>query len=252
MGDAGVEIIRFRKKVYVPVAYVSILLCAEISPVEGRNRLRGEIVGAAAKALCRPLIDGLRASILRSGPNTHTALVVPEPSVPLPDALLLQHRHRLLLSHLPGLDLSINQAAGNRIAETVGEVAVELRETWLENKRVRDKKYIKGATEYFSANLAHLLNLVQVTNAKDLPYVWEALSRASKNQQLLVLQRAFETAAADMGLHAPTIATPSLLKLVLALGFRMESRDDLTMGLHPFVLGQHKATLRIFLRGQAD
>ena len=55
-----------------------------------------------------------------------------------------------------------------------------------------------------------------------------------------------------MGLRAPTIATPSLLKLVLALGFRMESRDDLTTGLHPFVLGQHTATVRKFLRGQAD
>ena len=84
------------------------------------------------------------------------------------------------------------------------------------------------------------------------PPVWEALVRASKHQPLLVLQRAFDTAAEDMGLRAPTITTPYLLKLVLALGFRMESRDDLTMGLHPFVLGQHKATLRIFLRGQAD
>ena len=55
-----------------------------------------------------------------------------------------------------------------------------------------------------------------------------------------------------MGLRAPTIATLSLLKLVLALGFRMESRDDLTTGLHPFVLGQHTATVRKFLRGQAD
>ena len=55
-----------------------------------------------------------------------------------------------------------------------------------------------------------------------------------------------------MGLRAPTIATPSLLKLVLALGFRMESRDDLTTRLHPFVLGQHTATVRKFLRGQAD
>ena len=32
----------------------------------------------------------------------------------------------------------------------------------------------------------------------------------------------------------------------------MESRDDLTTGLHPFVLGQHTATVRKFLRGQAD
>ena len=98
----------------------------------------------------------------------------------------------------------------------------------------------------------HLLKLVRVTDSKDLPPVWEALSRASKHQQLLVLQRAFDAAAEDMGLRTPTIATPSLLKLVLVLGFWMESRDNLTTGLHPFVLGQHTATVRKFLCGQAD
>ena len=67
-----------------------------------------------------------------------------------------------------------------------------------------------------------------------------------------MLQRAFDTAAEDMGLRAPTIATPSLLNLVLALGFRMDSRDNLTTGLHPFVLGQHTATVHKFLRRQAD
>ena len=67
-----------------------------------------------------------------------------------------------------------------------------------------------------------------------------------------MLQWAFDRTAEDMGLRPPTIATPSLLKLVLALGFRMESRDDLTTGLHPFVLGQHTATVRKFLCGQAD
>ena len=80
----------------------------------------------------------------------------------LPNALLLEHWHRLLLGHLPGLDPRINRAAGTRIAETVGEVAVELRETRLENKRVREGKERKGAAEYFGANLAHLLNLYQV------------------------------------------------------------------------------------------
>ena len=64
-----------------------------------------------------------------------------------------------------------------------------------------------------------------------------------------MLQRAFNTVAEYMGLCAPTIVTPSLLKLVLTLGFQMESRDDLTMGLHPFVLGQHTVTVRKFLRG---
>ena len=32
----------------------------------------------------------------------------------------------------------------------------------------------------------------------------------------------------------------------------MESRDNLTTGLHPFVLGQHMATVCKFLCGQAD
>ena len=93
--------------------------------------------------------------------------MVPEPLAPLPAALLLQHRHWLLLSHLPRLDPSINRAAGTHINETFGEVAVELREMRLENKPVREKKKRKGAAEYFGANLAHLLNLVQVTDVKE-------------------------------------------------------------------------------------
>ena len=100
--------------------------------------------------------------------------------------------------------------------------------------------------------MAHLINLVHVTNANYLPPIWEALARASKHQQLLVLQQVFNTAAEDMGIWAPTIATPYLLKLVLALGFSMESRDDLTTGLHCFVLRQHTATFRKFLRGQVE
>ena len=71
---------------------------------------------------------------------------------------------------------------------------------------------------------------------KYLPPVWEALTRYTKYQQLLVLQRAFYTATEEMGLRAPTIVTPSLLKLVLALGSSMDSRDELTTRLHPFVL----------------
>ena len=53
----------------------------------------------------------------------------------------------MLLSHLPGLDPSINRAAGTRIAKTVGEVAMEPRETQLEIKRVHEKKEHKGAAE---------------------------------------------------------------------------------------------------------
>ena len=96
------------------------------------------------------------------------------------------------------------------------------------------------------------MNLFQVTNSKYLSPVWDVLARASKHQQLLVLQRSFNTTAEDMGLRATTIVTPSLLKLVFALGFRMDSQNSLTTGLHPFFLGQPIATVRKFLHGQAD
>ena len=56
-GDAGVEIIRCCKTVYVPAPYVGILLSADLSPVEAWNHLRGAIVDAAAKAACRSIID---------------------------------------------------------------------------------------------------------------------------------------------------------------------------------------------------
>ena len=48
-GDAGVEIIRCRKTVYVPVSYVGLLLGADLTPEEFWNRLWGSIVYAAAE-----------------------------------------------------------------------------------------------------------------------------------------------------------------------------------------------------------
>ena len=130
-GDAGVESVRCRKTVYVPAPYVGLLLSGNLTPVEAQQRLRGAIVDAAAKDTCRPIVDWLRAALMRSGPDALSALRVLDPSAPLPNTLLMEHRHRLLLGQLPGLEPSIHRAAGTRIAETVGEVAVELRETRL-------------------------------------------------------------------------------------------------------------------------
>ena len=100
-GGTGVESILCRKIVYVPAPYVGLLLSSDLTPVEAWQRLRGAIVDAAAEEACRPIIDWLRASLVRSGQNALSMLRVPEPLAPLPDTLLLQHRHWLLLSHLP-------------------------------------------------------------------------------------------------------------------------------------------------------
>ena len=84
------------------------------------------------------------------------------------------------------------------------------------------------------------------------PPVWEALTRASKHQQLLVLQRAFDAAAEDNLVERRKCFNRDGIAMVGARGFGMESRDNLTTGLHPFVLGKHTATVHKFLCGQAD
>ena len=70
-GDAGVEIICCCKTVYVPAPYVGLLLSEDLSPVEAWNRLRGEIVDAAAEAACWPIIDWLRAAIISDPAPIH-------------------------------------------------------------------------------------------------------------------------------------------------------------------------------------
>ena len=89
--------------------------------------------------------------------------------------------------------------------------------------------------------MPHLLRLTQVEEVVRLNAVLAELTTTSKLQQLLVLQRALNKAAADLSLRAPTVATPELLKMALGLDFYLTSKDDLSLGLHAFTLGQHTA-----------
>ena len=71
--------------------------------------------------------------------------------------------------------------------------------------------------------MPHLLRLTQVEEVVSLNAVWAELTTASKSQQLLVLQRAFNKAAAD-----------------------------LSLGLHAFTLGQHTAARQKLLKTRVD
>ena len=110
----------------------------------------------------------------------------------------------------------------------------------------------KGPKEFFGTNLPHLLRLTQVEEVVRLNAVWDELTTASKSQQLLVLRRALNKAAADLSLCAPTVATPALLKMVLGMDFCLTSKDDFSSGLHAFTLGQHTAARRKLLKTRAD
>ena len=82
--------------------------------------------------------------------------------------------------------------------------------------------------------------------------MWAELTTASKLQKLLVLQRVLNKAATDLSLRAPTVATPTLLKIVLGMDLCLASKYNLSSGLHAFTLGQQTAARRKLLKTRTD
>ena len=68
----------------------------------------------------------------------------------------------------------------------------------------------------------------------------------------MTLQSALDYNSQRLSVQAPIVATPGLLKLTLALGFRLEHRDELGSGFHQFRLGEHTSAARKLLKSEAD
>ena len=59
-----------------------------------------------------------------------------------------------------------------------------------------------------------------------------------------MLQDALDGAVALLSAHVSIIATPALLKVLLGLQLCMEDREDLTMGVQLFTIGQNTITVQ--------
>ena len=60
-----------------------------------------------------------------------------------------------------------------------------------------------------------------------------------KRQHLTTLDRAQKKTACPLSVRAPIVAKTDIIKLILALGFQLDHRDDLDTSLHHFGLFQH-------------
>ena len=81
--------------------------------------------------------------------------------------------------------------------------------------------------------------------------MWKELSGPLNRQHLTMLQRALEDTAWRLRIHAPIVATPGMIKITLELGFYLEHRDGLGLGLHQFRIIQHTSDARKVLNTQA-
>ena len=70
------------------------------------------------------------------------------------------------------------------------------------------------------------------------------MAMAKKQHQLTVLQISLDNTLLSLRIHAPMVASPALLRILVSLTFRLENKYDLTTSLHPFVIGHHTDAMR--------
>ena len=64
------------------------------------------------------------------------------------------------------------------------------------------------------------------------------MTRDTKSQQLVMLQDAIDGAAASLSSRVDIVETQEILKCLFGLQIHTKDREDLTMGVSQFILGQ--------------
>ena len=121
----------------------------------------------------------------------------------------------------------------------IREVAVEIRRDKEAKALARQAVEEKGVPDLLGSNLTYLLLLRQVAAHEDLSTMWKELLGSPKCQHMMTLQKAFDNTAQRLSIRAPIGVPTGMLNLNLALGLRLEHRNDLGSGLHQLGLGQH-------------
>ena len=85
-------------------------------------------------------MEWLQVNLVKSEPKSLSHLLTAEPTGPLTDAVLLNHRHAVLIRDLPGLDPSVSQATGSMIVSNTRDLVTKQRVTQLKAETLRRRK----------------------------------------------------------------------------------------------------------------
>lgn len=236
-GEAGTELIKVRRTCFVPPKYVPLFLGSPLTPRQAWERVRGQIVVENQEASCAALIKYIQAALTRSGVDAPPTLALSEPpSAPLADAMLLDHRRRILEEDFPALCDTHVQNQQNQIADRLGELVQESRTARAQDKAEKEQAKTKDPIELLGeVGVQKLLRWCQVMTTVELPGVWKELAKAKKSQQLAVLQWAVDKVKEDLGeSELQFLVSPSMLDIVKNLRFTMTTPNHVATGLQPF------------------
>jgi hypothetical protein len=235
--EAGTDLIRTRRAMYVPPRYISLFLDADLSPRAGYETFAAAATSNNDVVNCAPLLQWLRLALTRDGAATASVLVQPIPTVPLADAQLIQHRWDLVTRDLPVLDPTQVQHSAQHIAASIGALAHEQRVARLDDARRRLADKTKSPTAHFGTAVRAILRLCHSANESGLPLLYQDLAKTPKRQELGVIKAAIDDTAAHLGVHSSLVVSPNLGKQIATLNWKMSNPEDLSTGIHPFSVG---------------
>ncbi len=238
--DAGTQVVRCRRSIYCPPKYVPMMM-DPISPREAWRTLRAQIVTDGHEVKCRALIEWLQVAMLATDANNrHSPLEVQHPAAPVADAILLEHRHQILLQDFPHLAQNQHAVQQNQIATQVGHLATVIQQENVAAAQRRQDEKVKSISSLVGdAGVIRLLRWCQKNEATLLPPIWSTLANTTKGQQILAFQFAVDQLKQELNLHdLQFIITPVLFNKLKQLHFIMTSIHALESGIQPFVTGE--------------
>ena len=186
---------------------------------------------------CQALTKYFQAALTRQGAGQAPVLALTEaPTPPLADALLLDHRQRILEEDFPELGETQARAQQNLIADRLGELVQDNRTAREQDRAEKAQEKTKDPKEMLGdVGVQKLLRWGHVMTTAELPTFWKELVKAKKAQQLAVLQWAVDKTKDEMGEgELQFVVSPAILEMVKNLRFVMLTPNHVATGLQPF------------------
>jgi hypothetical protein len=223
---------------HVPFRHVPIFLGGPLSPWEAIQLVYGALQGDNKLEECHPLLNFLKVCMSRAGPHNVpvTVQLLPVLAVP-PDHFLIDHVMHLIRRDITALDPTPVAHGATLIASGLDNLVEEqrrAREDAEEHARESTTKTIGGV--FGEQGELRLLCLCQVANSNMLPTIYQTLADVPKASWLQTLQDAMDEVAETISYGRTHIATPSLLKKVMALQYVIVDPDHLEDGIHHFTV----------------
>jgi hypothetical protein len=192
-------------------------------------------------AACALLLAFLRLACTRNAAANGTAspLAQPELTIPLTNALLVQHQTELIAHKLPGLNCTPVIAARQQVAQSLEELVVEQRAAQQDVFNRHNSSTLKTIKEYFGASTHTLHRICQIPNsAALLPPVYQTMADYGKKKERITMQRAIDDMMNQMGpVQLHFVITADLAIKLSSLMWKAHP-EDLSLGIHPFCIGE--------------